>query len=498
MKHFGDRGIEERVRGRRRLACRLLVGFLGMMLLILPISSMAERSPIWDLAVQGRQALKEKDPVRAEALFSQALSAYREIGQPEGIALTTAFLGTAARARGDLTRAEKFYREGYDLARKIPYPFGAAYAAGGLARVRGDRDDLLGEAPDWHRRAIEHYGQMGKPQHGRIGAELHALTQVQARMGDLPAACRSMRVAIRRFEQGEHVKFAARSRAWRDRNDCARHLMPDDVRRRFGDAGPGPEEVETLIDEGLAAMNRGAEQQAEDILRWVTDFAPDQTGAWGGLAVLLDGQGRRQEALPIYRRVREMGQETGQKHVVAMAAGAIGRLLMDEQATAKALPALQQAVTLHGELQDWPAVGKYAAKLAVAHLRLRRGADAVAAARIAVDAYHRGDLAEEAAAPLLTIAQSFQSIGDEIGALIAYREILKLPAGATRRPGQPDPALIRTLAHTGLAQLHFHWKEKAAACTQYALAQQTSAAIDGRDGLKRQLRQMVTQAGCIE
>ncbi len=87
------------------------------------------------------QSLQTKDYETAIALLEKALSLYREMGQPFGIAQELLLLGDRVRIHGDLSRAAAFYTECLAIFRKIGARPRTAYPLGNLGRIAFQRGD---------------------------------------------------------------------------------------------------------------------------------------------------------------------------------------------------------------------------------------------------------------------------------------------------------------------------------------------------------------------
>jgi non-specific serine/threonine protein kinase len=97
----------------------------------------------------GSVALKQGDIATARTRMEEGLLLYREMGYREGIAEALALLGKVAIAQGDLSHARMLYEESLILARALGQRELIATGIEGLARVLAAQDDPAQAARLW-------------------------------------------------------------------------------------------------------------------------------------------------------------------------------------------------------------------------------------------------------------------------------------------------------------------------------------------------------------
>jgi tetratricopeptide (TPR) repeat protein len=152
-------------------------------------------------ALQGLAALnvRKGDCVGAVVFGEESLAAWREVGDPEGIANALNALGNAALALDDLTRAGSLFQESLSLARTLGAPDRIAKPMAGLAGVARERGNyqqaeaLIGEAL-----ALVQDRPASSVAHDTAGW-LNGLGEVFMRQGDYARATWLFAESLRRY-----------------------------------------------------------------------------------------------------------------------------------------------------------------------------------------------------------------------------------------------------------------------------------------------------------
>ncbi len=149
-------------------------------------------------ALRGLVARQREDYPEAERLFTEALTAYRDLGAESDQAIVLNDLAGVARARKDYARAEGYYCEALALAEKRGDKEWQAAFAGNLGRLALERDRPA-EARPLFERALALDREVGRED--AVAADLWGLARVLEEEGRyaeaLPLAEESLRIRER-------------------------------------------------------------------------------------------------------------------------------------------------------------------------------------------------------------------------------------------------------------------------------------------------------------
>jgi predicted ATPase/DNA-binding SARP family transcriptional activator len=129
----------------------------------------------------------------AADLLQESLDLYRQLGDEEGIARSTAELGGIAIAEGDLDRATALYEESLPLLRKLGNQARVAVALGNLgtiAHMRGDYETAV----DYYRESIEASRSAGDED--GVGVNLHNLARSELALGRVEPGLAALRESL--------------------------------------------------------------------------------------------------------------------------------------------------------------------------------------------------------------------------------------------------------------------------------------------------------------
>ena len=143
----------------------------------------------------------------AADLLQESLDLYRELGDEEGIARSTAELGGIAIAEGDLDRGAKLYEETLPLLRKQGNLARVAVALGNLgtiAHMRGEYPTAVG----YYRESIGASRSAGDED--GVGVNLHNLARSELALGRVDAGLAALRESLgiaRRLNYRELIAY---------------------------------------------------------------------------------------------------------------------------------------------------------------------------------------------------------------------------------------------------------------------------------------------------
>jgi predicted ATPase/DNA-binding SARP family transcriptional activator len=129
----------------------------------------------------------------AADLLQESLDLYRELGDEEGIARSTAELGGIAIAEGDLDRATALYEESLPLLRKLGNLARVAVALGNLGTIAHMRGDYT-TAVDYYRESIEASRTAGDSD--GVGVNLHNLARSELALGRVEPGLAALRESL--------------------------------------------------------------------------------------------------------------------------------------------------------------------------------------------------------------------------------------------------------------------------------------------------------------
>jgi tetratricopeptide (TPR) repeat protein len=225
----------------------------------------------------GTVAQQRGDLDRAEHWYRQALTIIEELGDQPNMAIGYHQLGMVAQGRGDLDGAEDWYRKSLTIAERLGNRPGVAIGYHQLGTVAKDRGDL-DEAEDWYRKSLTIEEQLGnRPGMATSYGELGTVAQQR---GDLDRAEHWYRQALTIIEElgdqpnmaiGYHqLGMVAQGRGKLDAaEDWYRKSLT--IEEQLGNR---PGVATTYGQLGMLAEQRGDPRQAlEWVVRCVTVFA---------------------------------------------------------------------------------------------------------------------------------------------------------------------------------------------------------------------------------
>jgi tetratricopeptide (TPR) repeat protein len=291
---------------------------------------------------------------RAESWYRQALAVSEQLGDRLETAGTYHQLGMIARRRGELDHAESWHRHALAVLEQLgdrPHMAGTYHELGTVAQFRGE----LGQAEGWYRQALVIFEQLGdRP---KMALTSHQLGMIAELSGELGQAEGWYRQALVIFEQlGDRPHMAgtyhqlgmiAELRGELDHAESwYRQALA--VFEELGD----PNMAHTYHQLGMIAQARGELDHAESWYRRSLNVfeqlgdRPYSADAYRQLGVVAELRGELDHAESWYRRALAVFEQLGDRPHMAQIYGQLGLLAEAKQQPAVALEFVVRCVTV--------------------------------------------------------------------------------------------------------------------------------------------------------